>query len=815
MFDNCFKIAEGPDAPAITFQEMDRELILFLSNSVISNNYNEGYDLKDPFIAIPDTLDGVYQGPDQDKDTLKFYKFQGYQIYQVVNASISVEQLYNNSVARLAAQVDIKDGITQLVNFTFDESINANIPQEMVNGEDKGIKHSFRFTTDLFASGDNRLVNHKTYYYIAIAYGYNSFKDYDPNDPFKLDGQKKPYISSRKSGSGGGITSFAAIPHNPAPEAGGTYANAVYGDQPQITRVEGQGNGGNNLDLTSETEARIVANGFDDFLVYKKGRGPINVKVVDPLNVRAGAYRVQFSDTATLGNLIDAFWTLHTPLGEAIASDQAITKENEQLILNHGISISIVQAKNAGDEAELGSGLLTGSLEYADPSKAWLSGFRDREGQTDANWIRSGVSLFDPQGSDPYDDYTLGSPSIDVPNPTGFVDPNQDFEGILGGTWAPYRMVSSLVGQGNTLNGLADAVGFSILQVGTSYRNSVPFSKVSATPSVDIVFTSDKSKWSRCVVLEAQSNKTLSQGLNGGVEHLQLRDAQSVDKNGNPDATGTRGLGWFPGYAINVETGERLNVAFAEDSWLAGENGRDMKWNPTSTMFAGVNQEVRMGGKHYVYVFRSSGIFPAYDECAFIHSQLSLPVIPTNIPNARARSKVFEETCVWAGIPMLEQGKTLLATTAKIKLRVTKPYKSFTTASTVNNALPMYGFDMTGLETIKGNSQLLKDSVLAMINVVPNPYFANSAYETDKLDNRIKITNLPETCVISIYNVNGTLVRRFNKADPKTSLDWDLKNFVDVPIAGGVYLMHINVPDIGERTLKWFGVIKPTDLNGF
>ncbi|NCQ11954.1 MAG: T9SS C-terminal target domain-containing protein, partial [Bacteroidetes bacterium] len=529
LFDNCFKIAEGPDAPAITFQEMDRELILFLSNSVISNNYNEGYNLKDPFIAIPDTLDGVYQGPDQDKDTLKFYKFQGYQIYQVVNASISVEQLYNNSVARLAAQVDIKDGITQLVNFTFDESINANIPQEMVNGEDKGIKHSFRFTTDLFASGDNRLVNHKTYYYIAIAYGYNSFKDYDPNDPFKLDGQKKPYISSRKSGSGGGITSFAAIPHNPAPEAGGTYANAVYGDQPQITRVEGQGNGGNNLDLTSETEARIVANGFDDFLVYKKGRGPINVKVVDPLNVRAGAYRVQFSDTATLGNLIDAFWTLHTPLGEAIASDQAITKENEQLILNHGISISIVQAKNAGDEAELGSGLLTGSLEYADPSKAWLSGFRDREGQTDANWIRSGSSLFASSGSDPYDDFGLGSAVYDVQNPTGFVDPNQDFEGILGGIWAPYRMVSFIPFPISPTEVMQDAVGLGLLN-GTAVKRS----KLRDVPSVDIVFTSDKSKWSRAMVLEAQSNKTLSQGPNGGAEHLQLRDAQSVDKNGNP-----------------------------------------------------------------------------------------------------------------------------------------------------------------------------------------------------------------------------------------------------------------------------------------
>ncbi|MBL4668811.1 MAG: T9SS type A sorting domain-containing protein, partial [Flavobacteriales bacterium] len=90
-----------------------------------------------------------------------------------------------------------------------------------------------------------------------------------------------------------------------------------------------------------------------------------------------------------------------------------------------------------------------------------------------------------------------------------------------------------------------------------------------------------------------------------------------------------------------------------------------------------------------------------------------------------------------------------------------------------------------------------------------------SEYERDQLDNRIKITNLPEECTISIYNINGTLMRRFKKADPKTSLDWELTNQVDVPIASGVYLIHIKVPNIGERTLKWFGVMKPTDLNGF
>ena len=800
LFDNCFKIAEGPDAPDITFQELDKEIILYLTNKVTSNNYNETYYMKDPFIAIPDTLDGVYQGDEDDKDTLRFYKFQGYQVFQVKNASIGVEELYDNEVSRLVAQVDVKDGVTQLVNFTYDELLNANVPQEMVNGEDKGIKHSFRITRDLFATGDNRLVNHKTYYYIAIAYGYNNYKDYDPNNPLKLDGQKKPYIASRKTGTGGGITSYAAIPHNPAPENGGTYANAQYGDQPSIVRVEGQGNGGNELKLTSGTEARIVANNFDDFLVYEKGYGPINVKVVDPLNVNAGSYRVQFSDTTTgtVGDLTDARWTLYAPNGDVIPSDQTIKVENEQVILDHGISITIVQAKDAGEEAELGNGYITGTLTFADPSRPWLSGFSDREGQTDANWIRSGTSLFGASSSDPYDDY--GLESNEVNNPTGFVDPEQNFEAILGGTWAPYRLVSYI--KDPQLQ--TDAVGLNLLGGASVLR-----ANLANVPSVDIVFTSDKSKWSRSMVLEAQSQSGLSQG---NVQHLYLRNAPSVDKNGNPDGTGT-GMGWFPGYAINVETGERLNIAFAEDSWLAGENGRDMLWNPTSNAYAGVNNELRMGGKHYVYVFRKGnfpppvGQLPAYDGCATLYNFMQTGAVP-------AKMNAFS-SCVWAGIPMLAPGQSLLSTEAKVSLRVSRRYRSFPTASTTNNGLPMYEFDMTGLETIKGDAQLLKDSVLSMINVVPNPYYANSEYETSKLDNRIKITNLPEECTISIYNVNGTLMRRFNKADPKTSLDWDLKNFADIPVAGGVYLIHVEVPEIGERTLKWFGVIKPTDLNGF
>ena len=65
-------------------------------------------------------------------------------------------------------------------------------------------------------------------------------------------------------------------------------------------------------------------------------------------------------------------------------------------------------------------------------------------------------------------------------------------------------------------------------------------------------------------------------------------------------------MSWFPGYAINVETGERLNMAFGENSSITGENGRDMLWNPTiherSQFF-----DPLFGGQHYLYIFGHNG----------------------------------------------------------------------------------------------------------------------------------------------------------------------------------------------------------------
>jgi hypothetical protein len=42
-----------------------------------------------------------------------------------------------------------------------------------------------------------------------------------------------------------------------------------------------------------------------------------------------------------------------------------------------------------------------------------------------------------------------------------------------------------------------------------------------------------------------------------------------------------------------------------------------------------------------------------------------------------------------------------------------------------------------------------------------------------------------------------------------------LKNYINIPISSGVYIIHVDVPGAGEKILKWFGVMRPVDLDNF
>ena len=997
LFENCFKTLDGPDAPDVTIRELENELILYISNNdPQKNNYHETYVELDPQIPrtletskLVERIDSINAILPDGTDTLiithsyetvttidtltqdqRSYKFEGYQIYQLANASVSVTDLGDANKALLVAQCDIQNGVGQLINWIYNDALGTSVATEMVKGADNGIKHSFRITEDKFATGTNKvLVNHKEYYFLVLAYGYNEYKHFSLNAD-NLDGQPTTYLAGRRN-----IKVTVGTPHKPVE----TLLNSKYGDVPMITRIEGQGNGGLFLDLTDESRDLILANNVYNNVQYKNNYGPLDIQVIDPLKVKPWDYTVKFLENSISEDVNDStMWQLvisdevsdeeliengivnrdGTPARSTTAA-MPISMTNEQLFLELGISVSIKNAtfrihqKNLDEYVQEHGGYTYANLTYYAQPEAlgsdisytgenpWLSGVYDGDGDYPNNWIRSGqqtaaskwecnsvqegaeCDYMKWRAEDYFNLFTAAtSQSSEITR--GFMDPDQQFESFVDGTWAPYIMTSAYDG-GPKARFLVEDVVSGENSPTPSYFDFTSLIGVANMAgynqtltnlySVDIVLTSDKSKWTRAVVLESGSaglddNYVVTQNFNGqtyqNIRH-EPKTCPSVDKDGNPDNSGTTGMGWFPGYAINVETGERLNIMFAENSEDTLNNGNDMIFNPTNvyayykdndgelmtdengeympmsiSMYNAYRDsygiefgEPLSGGRHYVYVLGSSGntantyyrfnnrtrnyndgyqtvtgqggvshgntftgadgnTYPyyecgPYDECRWVAQKFST-LTETNYNTGSRKVKKMEifNNVMWTSIPMpttmLED--KWLSSDATVKLRVSRPYLRYSSRwyddpsqsanASLNNGYPMYSFTTKNIAPEKVEQVSDIENLLQEINIIPNPYYGYSNYEHTALENFVRIVNIPAKCTISIYTVNGTLIRTLTHGSAEDSyVQWDLKNHANIPIASGVYIIHVNAPGIGERTLKFFCNMRPTDLNGF
>jgi hypothetical protein len=820
LFDVCFEVLDGPDAPDLTIQELDQQLVLTISNSAASNNFMEQYVEADD-VNIIGFYDSLQTLPYRNE-----YVFEGYQIFQLRDETVTAADVYNVDKARLVFQCDVKnfrhatDGATttdetssvtvkdkpviykhepiaQLINFDFSQDLQANIPQDMtLEAANDGITHSVLITQDLFAAGDRTLINHKTYYYTAIAYAYNEYLEYapdqvsDPGDMYapSFYGQKKPFLAGRKN-----IRQYSVISHIPNAEADGTIQNAEYGTIPSMTRMEGTGNGGMELEFTTETREALLSEFCIAETGYAMDGGPVNIKVIDPLNVPQNTEFTFKMDGA--GD--DVNWILvNTTLNDTVFSEQTIEVKNEQIISEWGLSVMIRDRMNPGEEGAV-SNSMNGFLsvsEIKDDRTYWLDYVRDTDNFFDTgngnfifadNWIRSGTDTTDYKN----------------------IDDGEAFEKILNGAWAPYCLVG--------IDGLAGS--FSHSPAWKKFQSNNKFKDVS---SVDIVFTDDKSLWTRCPVIETGS----------GSNRLNLKsDSVSVDKEGNPDDSGTNGFSWFPGYALDLEKGIRLNMMFGESSDHPDDNGTDMKWNPTSRIEEGEplfeftdddpddSYDAIFGGRHYVYIMKS----------AYAGSDATANPLYSNLIKMSSISKkrnVFKDAA-WVSIPLLSSANAKVSDgDIEVKIRVSKAYDEYNmddsaceiSASTENAGNPHLTFNTNDIQTVTENRDAAQNA-MNLIRVVPNPYYGSNNYEKDQVDHRVRITNLPKTCTISIYNVSGTLVRQVNLDSDQnvTGWDWNLKNDYNVAISSGVYIIHVDAGEIGEKVLKWFGALRPIDLDSF
>lgn len=927
-FLNDFEILNGPESPEMNTVALDREVILMMER--------EDYiEMEENYTETEITSEG------QEVE----YEFQGYQLFQLANAQVTAAQIQEGDVdlAKEVWQVDLKDGITRLVNQEFDPAVAQNLPSLKVDGSDEGILHVIRLTDDAFASGNSKLINNKTYHFVLIAYA-SADEDNPDHD--------RQYLAGRK------FTQFSVTPRQTEILFDGTKLQASYGDGPEITRIEGSGAGGMFLELTDETVDQIMENNVVPQPTYKIGRGPVELKVINPLKVPLGEYSLRFFDVEVEGtegeelfaNVSSLQQVVRTRRGDLLtaqnqldavkerkdAADGEITTREERIeeldsllklspiteedslfyeankiVLQReiiqfasdtvdinkeyqteldefntasnrfntsstnlaaqikradtvlweltrtapdGISETITAARglyvddefvidewgmsiHAGpeffpleNEDDQTNGYIGSEVIYEDDANEWLTALQQVENTNDQialiyDWIRAGSNFPNEGATDPA--------IHDVVYQNVEYDPTGIYKDVADGMIAPYVLTSRSTKINNT---------FSTYGVCQASSYGLECENLKILPSIDLVFTSDRSKWSRVLVAEMGENPELTEG---NAQKFQMRKHQSLDKeassNGEATYSGGEGFSWFPGYAINVETGERLNIIIGENSSLPGDYARDMIWNPSSQV---TNENIPIvndggaivGGMHYIYVMNSTSTFTvgngdyetAYDGCA----QYAQYLDPTSSEFSDTRLRGVWSASCWAMPALVAEGFSLksfadglVPTETSIRVRVNSPYRTYATSENPENGnMPLYRFNTDSIVPII-SADLGKDA-LANVRVVPNPYYAQSAYEGTQIDNYVKLTNLPKTCQIKIYTVNGHLVKTFDKGETdethNTELLWDLKNDAGVPISSGVYIVNVQAelndgsgPVQASTTVKFFAILKPIDLDTF
>lgn len=858
LFDNNFDIIDGPDAPSLAIRELSNEIVINLVNEESSNNFGESY--QEPH-ALPDN--GV-----TSNDSL--YRFQGYLVYQLKNDRVTAQDLNDESQARLIFQADLKDDIANVYNYTNNNAGTYNADLR-VTAANEGISRTIVVTEDAFATGERALVNNKRYFFAAVSY---AVAEYEPFPAIST----LPDLEIFKQGRGN-FRIYSAIPHVIDSRNGGTVLQAAANDPLSVFRYEGQGNGGLAIRLTEATERAVLEPPFyyEDVLEYDLGFDPIRAKVVDPLNLQNVNFELFFeSYELTVDTIIgtdttfayipsltfadSSFWKINVyndqgTIIDTILAERPFDRQYEQIIEDYGIAVNVSLPSPKGVNLENGNdvyGVVTSSITFEDPTVQWLNFIRDEGFAQPTNWIRAGSAqgglypdIFDSHG---YDNLNQNNVYYD---PSTLTTPSLFGATILEGGIAPYCLANNYANPSVGLPAVVDedrpeylwGPGFrwdvwDVQGISNIVENQP--NNLDELRSVSIVISPNPDEWSDCVVFE--TGERIDFTADGTPKGALRQD----------DSSGPR-IGKFPGYAINLETGERLNIAFGESSELSAYRGSDYAWNPTSdiedanTPIPGLDNSYNnpiWGGMHYVYVFKTR-----YDNGAAAFSTLTNNTINPN-PGQTIPTPIAElyDDIMYTFIPVISDedyefvNPADIPTRTRIDINIERPFEPFLTSETQtpegNFGLPRYRFSTEGLEPLENQTELA-ESALDNIRVVPNPYYAFSTYEQNQVSNEVKIIGLPDRCQISIFTLDGKLVRQFDRAvgtaantessrqelssgqptgsgiNLDNSVSWDLNNSQRIPVGSGTYIIHVDAFDLGESVVKAAIFMRPTDVSNF
>jgi len=229
-------------------------------------------------------------------------------------------------------------------------------------------------------------------------------------------------------------------------------------------------------------------------------------------------------------------------------------------------------------------------------------------------------------------------------------------------------------------------------------------------------------------------------------------------------------IGWFPGKIWNTDVtpNERLAVAFVEDNRLAPANALwDMGWDKVTKTYANAGSQ---GNRELLYILDSK-----YDGAT---SMLKADWAGKNVGGMYQLFPAPRGTREWNAAS----------------------FTMFLFASVPNGSTDAFTFSTSGKGAEASDAYSKED--VAKINVFPNPYFGANVEETRTLQHFVRFTHLPPTATLRVYTLAGELIRTLNHTDGTQFQEWNLENNYQIPVASGMYIVHVDCGNLGEKVLK-------------
>ncbi|MGE5364778.1 MAG: T9SS type A sorting domain-containing protein [Bacteroidota bacterium] len=112
---------------------------------------------------------------------------------------------------------------------------------------------------------------------------------------------------------------------------------------------------------------------------------------------------------------------------------------------------------------------------------------------------------------------------------------------------------------------------------------------------------------------------------------------------------------------------------------------------------------------------------------------------------------------------------------------------------------------------VEASTTLAKEDV-ERINIFPNPYYGANPEELNKYQRFVTISHLPRKAIIRIFNLAGQLIQTIRKDSPEQFQRWDLANQSGLPVASGLYIIHVDMPDLGKTKIIKAAIIQEQQI---